>query len=273
MNKKLLSLCMVFILILITGCTTSATSGKEDEKTIRIGVTGGPPDEITKIVKEEAIKEGINLEVIEFNDFITPNRSLVNGELDLNMFQTKQFLGQFIKDRNAPLVAIGTTYNSTIGIYSKKYKSIDEIPEGATLGIINDPVNTSRSLFLYEEAGLITVKTNVKQPTLRDIESNPKNFTFKEIEGPLMLRTLNSIDAGIVASTHAFDQGLDPKNEAIYLETGIKFPMVVATKENNKDNPEYKKITELYHSDAVKQFIEERYKDVIFVTNDPFQLD
>ena len=88
-----------------------------------------------------------------------------------------------------------------------------------------------------------------------------------------MLRTLNSIDAGVVASTNAYNQGLDPKKESIYLETGTEYPMVVAAKEKDKDNADYKRITELYHSDAVKRFIEEKYKDVIIVTNDPFQLD
>ena len=273
MSKKLLAVFMLFILIIIAGCTSSESTGNKAERTIRIGVTGGPPEEITDVVKEEAKKERINLEVIKFNDYITPNRSLDSGELDLNMFQTKQFLGQYIKDRNAAVIAIGSTYNSTIGIYSNKYKSIDEIPDGATLGVVNDPINLERSLLLYQEAGLITIKSTSTHATLNDIESNPKKFKFKEIEGPLMLRTLNSIDAGVVASTNAYNQGLDPKKESIYLETGTEYPMVVAAKEKDKDNADYKRITELYHSDAVKRFIEEKYKDVIIVTNDPFQLD
>ncbi|WP_249869081.1 MetQ/NlpA family ABC transporter substrate-binding protein [Oceanobacillus saliphilus] len=270
MNKILLTIFTLSFFILFTACASSGASGNE---TIKIGVTGGPPEEITNIVQEEAKKEGIDLEVIKFNDYITPNRALNSEELDLNMFQTKQFLGQYVDDRNAPLVAIGSTYNSTIGIYSEKYNRVDEIPDGATLGILNDPVNTGRSLLLYEEAGLITVKPKDGLLTLNDIDENPRNFKFTEIEGPLMLRTLGSIDAGIVASTHAFDQGLRPVEEAIYLETGTEFPMVVAAKEADKDNADYKRITELYHSDAVREFIEDRYKDVIIVTDDPFQLD
>lgn len=273
MNKKLFMVVVLFILSFITGCASSEASGNKEEQTIKIGVTGGPPEEITNIVKEEAKKEGINLEIVNFNDYITPNRALGNGEIDLNMFQTKQFLGQYIEDREAPFVAIGSTYNSSLGIFSDKYNSIDEIPDGATLGVLNDPINLWRSLTLLEEAGLIKMKDTNNLATLNDIEDNPKNFDFKEIEGPLMARTLNSIDAGTVASTHAFDQGIEPTKEAIYLEAGINFPMVVAAKEEDKDNPDYKRITELYHSDAVKQFIEERYKDAVILTDDPFQLD
>ncbi|WP_085990863.1 MetQ/NlpA family ABC transporter substrate-binding protein [Oceanobacillus senegalensis] len=273
MKKRLLAWFILSIMTLVTGCASAGTAGSDEEKTIKIGVTGGPPEEITKIVKEEAKKEGINLEVVEFNDYITPNRALESGELDLNMFQTKQFLGQFVEDHKAPIIALGTTYNSSMGIYSEKYESVDEIPEGATLGVVNDPVNIWRSLLLYEEVGLIKVKPTDGLATIQDIEENPRNLEFIEIEGPLMLRTLNSIDAGIVASTHALDQGLDPKKEAIYLEEGAEFPMVVAAKEKDKDNPNYKRIIELYHSDAVKQFIEERYEDILFVTDNPFQLD
>ncbi|MBP2079553.1 MetQ/NlpA family ABC transporter substrate-binding protein [Oceanobacillus polygoni] len=270
MNKILLNLLVLSIFIILAGCASSGASGNE---TIKIGVTGGPPEEITNIVQEEAKKEGIELEIVKFNDYITPNRALNGGELDLNMFQTKQFLAQYVEDRNDPLVALGTTYNSTTGIYSEKYESVDQIPDGATLGVINDPVNTGRSLLLYEEAGLITVKSKDGLLTLNDIDENPRNFKFTEIEGPLMLRTLGSIDVGTVASTHAFDQGMEPAKDAIYLETGMEFPMVVAAKEEDKDNADYKRIVELYHSDAVKEFIEERYKDVIIVTDDPFQID
>ncbi|MBP1971373.1 D-methionine transport system substrate-binding protein [Virgibacillus natechei] len=273
MNKKLLMIVILLILSFITGCASSEASGNKEEQTIKIGVTGGVPEAVTNIVKDEAKKEGINLEVITFNDWITPNRSLDNEEIDLNMFQTKQFLGQYVKDHTAPFVALGSTYYSSFGIHSEKHKHVDEIPDDATLGIVNDPINQWRSLLLYEEAGLIKVKRTDGLLTLQDIEANPKNLTFKEIEGPLMVRTLSSIDAGLVSNSYVIDQGLDPTEEAIYLESGNEFPMVVAAKEKDKDNPDYKRITELYHSDAVKQFIEERYKDAITLTDDPFQLD
>ena len=269
MRKKWWTL--IAVSLFLAGCSSSNASEDGGDRTIKIGVTGGPPEEITEIVKEEAAKEGIDLEVVKFNDYITPNRALSGEELDLNMFQTKQFLENYIEDRNDPLAMVGTTYNSTYGIYSEKYNSIDEIPEGATLGIINDPVNIGRSLLLYQEVELLQVEDTDGLPKLNDIKENPKKFEFTEIEGPLMLRTLGSIDAGVVASTHAIDQGINPLEEAIYLETGMEFPMVVASREEDKDHPDYKRITELYHSEAVKEFIEERYEGVIVVTDDPFQ--
>jgi len=261
------------IFILLVGCASSGATGKEKEKIIKIGVTGGPPEEITNLVKEEAKKEGIQLDVIKFNDIVTPNQSLAKGELDINMFQAKQFLEKYVADRKDPIIPIGTTYNSTLGIYSEKYESVDDIPEGATLGVPNDPVNLWRGLLIFEEAGLIKIKDDVELATLNDIEDNPKKLKFKELDVTLMLRTLNSIDAGIVASTTAFNMGLDPVEESIYLETGNRFPMVVATNEKDKDNPDYKRIVELYHSDAVKSYIEEKYGDVIRVTDDPFTIE
>ena len=182
-------------------------------KTITIGVTGGPPEEITEVVKEVAKKEGIKLEIVKFNDIVTPNRALSKGQLDLNMFQTIQFLAKYEEDRKSNLVAIGSTYNSTFGVYSEKYESVDDIPDGATLGVPNDSVNHWRGLLIYEEVGLIKLnhEEGRENGTLNDIAENPKQFKFKEIDATLMLRTLNSIDAGIVASTTAFNNGLNPQ--------------------------------------------------------------
>ena len=273
MNKKVLATFILIGLTLLSGCASAETGGTGEDRTIKIGVTGGPPEEITNIVKEEAAKEGINLEIVEFNDYITPNRVLDEGELDLNMFQTKQFLEQYVEDRESSIVPIGTTYNSGTAIYSEKYDDVDEIPKGATLGVINDPVNIWRSLLLYEEAGLLTVASTEGLSTLQDIEENPKKFELKEIEGPLMYRTLSSIDAGIVANTHALDQGVDPKEEAIYLEDGLDFPMVLAAREEDREDSDYLRVVELYHSETVEQFIEERYKDILFITDDPFEFE
>src|SRR3954454_1662950 len=123
-TAKMLLFSIITILAFLSGCSSSETSnGSTKEKTIKIGVTGGPPEEITNIVKEVAKGEGINLELITFNDYLTPNKALADEELDLNMFQTIQFLGQYVEDRKDPIMPIGSTYNSTIGIYSEKYKS------------------------------------------------------------------------------------------------------------------------------------------------------
>ena len=225
-----------------------------------------------RYVKEVAKKEGINLEIIAFNDYLTPNKSLAEGEIDLNMFQTIQFLGQYVEDRKDPITAIGSTYNSTLGIYSDKNKSIDEIPNGATIGIPNDPVNISRGLMVLEEAGLIKLKSAVKQATVNDIAENPKQLKIKEIDALMILSTLKSIDAGVTSNTVAFNKGLNPKEDALHIETRRDFPMVVAAREEDKDNEDYKRIVELYHSDEVKKYIQENYEKVIILTDDPFTI-
>ena len=275
MKKSLLFIALASLLVILAACSGSGSAEtKNEDKTITIGVTGGPPEEITEVVKEVAKKEGIKLKIVKFNDIVTPNQALAKGQLDLNMFQTIQFLSKYEEDRKSNLVAIGSTYNSTLGVYSEKYESVDDIPDGATLGVPNDPVNHWRGLLIYEEAGLIKLnhEEGRENGTLNDIAENPKQFKFKEIDATLMLRTLNSIDAGIVASTTAFNNGLNPQEESIFLETNTNFPMVIASKEEDKDNPDYRKVTELYHSKEVKQYIEENYKDVIIVTDDPYDI-
>ncbi|MED1469841.1 MetQ/NlpA family ABC transporter substrate-binding protein [Bacillus salipaludis] len=271
--KRILLIFVISILALLAGCSGSeTTNGNQKEKTIKIGVTGGPPEQITNIVKKLAKKEGINLEVTTFNDYLTPNKTLADGEIDLNMFQTIQFLNQYVKDRKDPIMAIGTTYNSTIGIYSKKYKSIKEIPNGATIGIPNDPVNIGRGLMVLEEAGLLKLNHGVKQLTVNDIEENPKQIKIKEMDALMILSTLKSIDAGVTTNTAAYNMGLNPKKDALHIETRRDYPMVVAARKEDKDNKDYKRIVKLYHSDEVKKYIQEKYDKVIILTDNPFTI-
>ncbi|MFC7442093.1 MetQ/NlpA family ABC transporter substrate-binding protein [Laceyella putida] len=273
MKKKMIGILLATTLLaLLVSCSSQETTHENKEKTIIVGVTSGPFEKIANKVKEVAKKEGIHIKVVPFNDYIVPNQALDKGKIDVNVYQTIQFLNQYNKDRKTNIVPIGKVYTSSQGIYSKKYKKIEEIPDGATLGIPNDPINLWRGILIYQDAGLIKLKPGSEnKATLQDIKENPKHFKLKELEAGMLAPTLNSLDASIIPSNYALQNGYNPKKDALFLEDNERFAIYVATNEKNKDNPDYKKLVELYSSDEVKKFIQENYEGVYKPVEDPFR--
>jgi len=278
MKKALIGILLAITLAAsLVGCggNEKAVSGNEEKKVIKIGATAGPFEEIANVVKELASKEGIELKVVTFNDYIVPNRALDKGEIDVNAYQNIPFLKQFNKDHGTDIVPLGKTVAMLMGIYTKKYNSVDELPEGATVGLQNDPVNRSRALYVYQNAGLIKLKpgTDEDKATVQDIAENPKNLKFKEMESGMLARTLTSLDASTINGNYALQEGYKPKEDAIYLNNEDKYTNVVAVNRKDKDNEIYKRIAELYTSEEVKKFIEEKYNGVVIVAEDPFNID
>ncbi|CAJ1000771.1 MetQ/NlpA family ABC transporter substrate-binding protein [Brevibacillus sp. LEMMJ03] len=269
MKKKVSGIILAAVLLAsLVGCGGKQEASQGQETTIKVGVTAGPHEEIINKVKELAAKQGIHVETVVFNDYITPNRALTSGQLDVNSYQTIPFMDQYNKDHNTKIVPIGKTVTFLMGIYSKKYKKLEDLPEGATLGLQNDPVNMSRALHVYEQAGLIKLKpgVDVDKATPADIAENPKNFQFKLLDAALLARTLNSLDASTVNSNFALKEGYKPKRDAIFMENSSRYVNYIATNEKDKDNPLYHKLVELYRSDEVKKFIEETYDGVIITS-------
>jgi D-methionine transport system substrate-binding protein len=276
MKKQGLSVLMVAILLFsLAGCSVNTATDGSKKDIIKVGVTAGPFEEITNKVKEVAKKQGINIEPVVFNDYMTPNRALTAGEIDVNVYQNIPFLKQYNHDHNTHIVPVGKTVAMLMGIYSKKYKSVQDIPDGATVGLQNDPVNRSRALHVYQQAGLITLKpgTDEDKATVQDIEKNPKHLKFKELEAGLLARTLDSLDASTINGNYALQAGYEPKKDSIFLENDDKYVNVVATNKKDKNNPAYKKLVQLYNSDEVKKFIKEKYKGVVITFNKPFELN
>ena len=269
-SKKMMGMLLAVTgLLLVAGC---GSEEKVQEQTIKVGVSAGPFEEVAKKVKEVAKEEGIKMEIVPFNDFVTPNRALENGDLDVNVFQTKPYLEQYNENHKANIATVGKVFTTNMAFYSKKYKTIEEIPEGATLGIMNDPLNLWRGLLLYEEAGLIKLKPGLENyATIQDIAENPKKLKFKELEGGMLAPAMNSLDVAIIPSNFAIQNGYDPKEDPLYIEQGDKFPIYLATAEENKDNEDYKKLTELYSSTEVKAFIKEKYDGVFKTVDHPFE--
>lgn len=260
-NLTLLALTLILAL-LVTGCGGTSNNDSQEEQKITVGVTGGPHERITGKVKELALEEGLEIEIIVFNDFIQPNLQLADGALDLNSFQHEPFLNKFMADRNLKLSVIGNTINFPMGIFSDKVEDVQDLEAGSKIGLPNDPTNRARGLILLETAGLIELKEGVGvEATLQDIAANPKNFELIELEAPMLLRALPDLGLAAINTNFVIDAGLDPIEESIFLEPKDNpWVCVVVVREGEEENPLYQKFVEIYNSDVVKDFIDETFQ-------------
>ena len=241
-------------------------SATKQDKEIKIGATAGPHAEVVEAVAKEAEKQGIKIKVVEFSDYITPDKALADGDVDLVSYQHKPFLDNFNKQNGTDLTAIGNTILMRMGVYSNKVKQIDQLRDGAVVAIPNDPTNGGRGLALLQRAGIIKLKDGVGfKATPADVVDNPKHLQFKEIEAAQLPRSLDDVDAAVITMNYVMSAGLNVKEQGIYLEPKDEplAVMILAARSNDKDNATYKKIAELFHSDGVKKFIDEKYKGTI----------
>ncbi len=275
MNNKLVRLLIVILIIFAVAGCSKPDSATTSEKTqiINIGVTSGPFEKIANKLKEVAKNKGITVKVTTFNDYILPNQALVQGKIDVNVYQTSQFLEQYNKDHKTNITAIAKAYTSSQAIYSEKYNDIKDIPKNATVGIPNDPINLWRGLLIYQSAGLITLKSDTNsKATIKDIEKNPKNLKFKELEAGMLAPTLKNLDAAIIPSNYALQNGYNPKKDALFLEDSDKFATFAAVTPENKENKQIKKLVELYGSKEMKAYIKKHYDGVYNPVDNPFDL-
>ncbi|USS90514.1 MetQ/NlpA family ABC transporter substrate-binding protein [Fructilactobacillus carniphilus] len=239
------------------------------QKTVTIG-SYGPDTQVWEYIAKlpETKKAGINLQVKDFSDGVSLNKATIQGQVDVNAFQMESYLKYFNEHSNKGKLAIlGTTYLEPMGIYSRQYKSVKEIPNGATIAISNNPANTSRSLKLLQSAGLITLKGEPKAGlySLQNVGENRKDLKFQEVDdhtGPRLLQDKN-VAAVLIGNTMALQSHLNVKKDAIYhekLDQSTKGNInVIATAEKNKNKPEYKKLVKLYHSKAAQRYIEKKF--------------
>lgn len=226
---------------------------------LKIGVVPGAYGDAVAVAAEEAAAKGLEVEVIEFSDWTTPNVALAAGDIDLNFFQHRPFLENAEKQAGYDFAVVAPGVLANLGLYSLKHDSLDDIPDGGTVAIANDPVNQGRGLLLLQKAGLITLKDGVGfLGTLDDITANPKNLTFEEVEGPQLVRVTGDVDLAqgyphfiVAAGTFDATSGL------IY--SGIEdkqFAVAFVSREDNKDDPRIAQFIEIFqHSPAVKEQI------------------
>jgi len=251
--KKLLALVAVM----------AAFSAQANEKLV-VGATPVPHAEILEFVKPELAKEGVDLQIKVFNDFIQPNQQLALKNIDANYYQYRPFLDEYNKERHTDLVPVVGVHIEPFGAYSTKIKNIAELQDGASVAIPNDPVNAGRALVLLEEAKLITLKNpGDPQSTTRDIVTTPKHLKIRELEGAMLARSVSQVDLAFVFANYALEAGIDT-NSALIVEKGkdLYVEYLVARPDNIND-PRIQKLAKVLHSDAVRQFILTRYKGQI----------
>lgn len=264
--KKLLAAGLITALCaFVAGCGSSNDSAGSGKKEIKMGVTAGPQAEIMDEVAKEAEKQGITIKVTEFNDYVQPDKALAAGDLDMNSIQHQPFLDNMVNKQGMKLVSIGKTILMPMAAYSKKYKSIDEIPDGAQVTIPNDPSNGARALLLIQKAGLIKLKNGDSiDATVADITENPKNLKFVELDAAQVPRSLDDTDIACVNTNYALPAGLNPQSDSIYLESkDSPYACVMVVRQGDENNETYKKVLAIYQSDPIKKFIEEKYQGSI----------
>jgi D-methionine transport system substrate-binding protein len=237
-------------------------------QTIRIGVTPGPHAQILEAVKPLAAQKGLDIKLIEFSDYVVPNAALAAGDIEANSFQNQPYLDNQKADRGFKLETAALTVNFPIGVYSKKHKSFEALPNGATISIPNDPTNGGRALLVLQDKGLIKLKDNVGyKPTPLDITDNPKKIKFVEIEAAQAPRVLDDVDAAVINTNYATQAGLDPVKDPIARENP-KGPYVnlIAVRSEDKDKPWVKALVEAYRSPEVKKFVEEKFKGSVLTS-------
>jgi D-methionine transport system substrate-binding protein len=241
-----------------------ATTGAAAEK-IKVAVTGGPPAQVMEVVKGLAAKKGLEIELVEFSDYVLPNAALDAGEVQANAFQHQPYLDNQVRDRKLKIVSVGQTYTVPLGIYSKKYKSWADIPTGASIAIPNDPTNGGRALLLLQAKGAIKLKPSVGlKPTPLDIVDNPRKLKIVEIDAAQTPRSLDDVAAAAINTNYAAQAGLNPNKDAILIEDpNGPYVNVIAVRTVDKDKPWVKILVESYRSPEVKAFMLEKFKGAL----------
>ena len=244
----------------VAAITTAHAAEKLD-----VAATPVPHAEILEFVKPILAKEGVDLNVRVFTDYVQPNLQVAQKKLDANFFQHKPYLDEFNASRKTDLVTVVGVHVEPFGAYSKKIKAIADLADGAQVAIPNDATNGGRALLLLEKAGVIKLKPEAGiTATARDIAENPKNIRIRELEAATLPRVLGQVDLALINTNYALEAGLNPAQDALIIE-GSESPYVnfIVARPDNKDSDAMQKLAKVLHSAEVKQFIQEKYKGAV----------
>ena len=231
---------------------------------IKVGVTAGEHAQIMEKVAEIAAKKGLNIEILEFSDYVVPNQALADGDLNANSFQHQPYLDNQVKDRGFKIESVGLTVNFPLGIYSAKYKDWSQVPDGSTVAIQNDPTNGGRSLLLLQDKGVIKLKDGVGfKPSPADIVGNPKKLKIIEIEAAQTPRSLADVAAAAINTNYAVDAKIDPASAILREDAKGPYVNLIAVRSVDKDKPWVKTLVESYHTPEIKAFVAERFKGAV----------
>jgi D-methionine transport system substrate-binding protein len=261
MKKKLSIVLTVLLLVTLAGCGAKkdAAVTSTDKKIIKVGASPVPHAEILEQVKPILAKEGYDLQIVEFTDYVTPNKSLVSKELDANFFQHIPYLENFNKENGTDLTYTVKVQVEPIGIYSSKIKKLSDLKNGASIAIPNDPTNGTRALRLLEKQGLIKLKSG-DSVTKLDITENKKNLDIQELDAAQLPRVLGDVDLAVINSNYALEAKLNPTKDALALEAkDSPYANVLAVRKEDKDKPYIKALSKALNSPEIKKFIIDKY--------------
>lgn len=233
-----------------------------EDKSIKVGIMAGEDEDVWRVVTSEAAKKGLKIETVIFNDYTQPNEALERGEIDANAFQHQPYLDNQIKQHGYHIVPVGYTGVWPIGLYTKKHKSVSEIPEGAVIGVPNDPSNEGRALRVLQNEGLIKLKDGTGiLATVADVTDNPKKIEIKELDAGIVGRSIDDLDAGVVNTDWALKSGLSPA-ERVAQEPIADNPYrnFIAVKDENKGADWVKTLVSSYQNETVKAEFDKVYK-------------
>ncbi len=268
--KKTLTLLLTMLLSIsiLAGCsgktgTTTATDNSKSKKVITVGATPVPHKEILEKVKPILEKQGYELKIVEFTDYVTPNTALAEGQLDANFFQHIPYLNKFKTDKNLDLTYTVKVHIEPMAVYSKTLKSLNDLKQGAVIAIPNDATNGARALKVLEAAGLIKLKSGELVSKL-DITENKKGIVIKELEAPQLPRILGDVDAAVINTNYALEAGLNPTKDALAIEAkDSPYANVLAVRTEDKDKDYIKALSAALNSDEIKKFIQDKYQGSI----------
>ena len=274
--KKNLSIVLVFVLVavIIAGCQGKPAPNSQDDPekhasepiSIKVGASPVPHAQVLEVVKPMLAKEGIDLEIIEFNDYVQPNLQLADKELDANYFQHIPYLEDFSQQRGLKLTYTAKVHIEPMGIYSLTVKELSQLKEKASVAIPSDATNGGRALLLLEKAGLLKLKEGAGiAATVSDIVENPKNLDIQELEAAMLPRTLQDVDLAVINSNYALEAELVPTEDSLVIESASESPYVniLAVREGDENRPELKALANALQSKEVADFIVEEFKGAV----------
>lgn len=275
--KKILSLLLTGVLIVgaVSGCgkgaesSKNADAGTNNKKVIKIAASTTPHAEILEKVKPILEKEGYDLQITEFEDYVQPNEVVESGEYDANYIQHQPYLDSFNKEKGTHLVSVGKIHYEPFGIYPGTKKSLDEIADGDSIAIPNDTTNEARALLLLQDNGIIKLKDGAGlTATINDIKENPHKIKFNELEAAQIARVAGETAFVVLNGNYALEAGYSVKKDSLAYESNDSeaaktYVNIIAVKEGNEDDKGIKALVEALHSDEVKDFINDKYDGAV----------
>lgn len=263
---------LVSLSLVLSGCGSKSEAPKtgstsSSNTVLKVGATPVPHAEILEFIKPALLKEGVDLQIVNYTDYVRPNLDLDTGDIDANFFQHTPYLDSFNQDHSLKNVSIANVHIEPMGVYSKKITKLDDLKNGDTIAIPNDPSNGGRALALLAKAGIIQLKDGVGiKGTVNDIQNNPKQLKITPLDAPQLPRVLQDpkVIAAVINTNFAIEGGLNPIKDSLIMEDkNSPYANILVVKDSRKNDPALQKLSKALNSPEVKKFIEDKYQGAI----------